>query len=89
MTMGNLGYSAEVRMPGRTRGSLGRSLYAAHWQGLTTSGGRQIMVAVISNKHWQGRVVTGIGERLVTIGAQFGVDQRRGGRPNPLRRCCK
>ena len=64
-TVGNLGYIAEVQSTGKTRGPLGNGLYGAYGQSFATSDGREIMVAVISNKHWRGLgKATGLSEKL-------------------------
>ena len=74
-TVGNLGYIAEVQSTGSTRGPLGNGLYGAYGQSFETSDGRQIMVAVISNKHWRGLgQATGLGEKLEMIGPMLDVD---------------
>lgn len=74
-TVGNLGYIAEVQATGKTRGPLGNGLYGAYGQSFETSDGRQIMVAVISNKHWRGLgKATGLAEKLEMIGPLLDVD---------------
>lgn len=74
-TVGNLGYIAEIQTNGRTRGPLGNGLYGAYGQSFRTADGRDIMVAVISNKHWRslGRA-TGLTDRLNMIGPMLDVD---------------
>ncbi|AZT95818.1 CoA transferase [Brevibacterium aurantiacum] len=81
-TVGNLGYIAEVQATGKTRGPLGNGLYGAYGQSFTTSDGREIMVAVISNKHWRGLgQATGLSEKLEMIGPMLDVDlSTEGGR---------
>ena len=81
-TVGNLGYIAEVQSTGKTRGPLGNGLYGAYGQSFETSDGRQIMVAVISNKHWRGLgKATGLSEKLEMIGPMLDVDlSTEGGR---------
>lgn len=81
-TVGNLGYIAEVQTTGKTRGPLGNGLYGAYGQSFETSDGRQIMVAVISNKHWRGLgKATGLSEKLDMIGPLLDVDlSTEGGR---------
>ncbi|WP_166969116.1 CoA transferase [Brevibacterium atlanticum] len=74
-TVGNLGYIAEVQATGKTRGPLGNGLYGAYGQSFATSDDRQIMVAVISNKHWRGLgKATGLSEKLEMIGPLLEVD---------------
>ena len=81
-TVGNLGYIAEVQATGKTRGPLGNGLYGAYGQSFATSDGREIMVAVISNKHWRGLgKATGLSEKLEMIGPLLDVDlSTEGGR---------
>lgn len=81
-TVGNLGYIAEVQATGKTRGPLGNGLYGAYGQSFATSDGREIMVAVISNKHWRGLgKATGLTEKLEMIGPMLDVDLKtEGGR---------
>ncbi|AZT91980.1 CoA transferase [Brevibacterium aurantiacum] len=81
-TVGNLGYIAEVQATGKTRGPLGNGLYGAYGQSFKTSDGREIMVAVISNKHWRGLgKATGLSEKLEMIGPLLDVDlSTEGGR---------
>ncbi|MDN5909583.1 MAG: CoA transferase, partial [Brevibacterium sp.] len=81
-TVGNLGYIAEVQSTGSTRGPLGNGLYGAYGQSFATSDGREIMVAVISNKHWRGLgKATGLSEKLEMIGPMLDVDlNTEGGR---------
>lgn len=81
-TVGNLGYIAEVQATGKTRGPLGNGLYGAYGQSFKTSDGREIMVAVISNKHWRGLgKATGLSEKLEMIGPMLDVDlSTEGGR---------
>ncbi|MGO2812976.1 MAG: CoA transferase [Brevibacterium aurantiacum] len=81
-TVGNLGYIAEVQATGKTRGPLGNGLYGAYGQSFECSDGRQIMVAVISNKHWRGLgQATGLSEKLEMIGPMLDVDLKtEGGR---------
>jgi 2-methylfumaryl-CoA isomerase len=81
-TVGNLGYIAEVQATGKTRGPLGNGLYGAYGQSFETSDGRQVMVAVISNKHWRGLgKATGLAEKLEMIGPLLDVDlSTEGGR---------
>ncbi|SDS26388.1 mesaconyl-CoA C1-C4 CoA transferase [Brevibacterium sandarakinum] len=74
-TVGNLGYIAEVQSTGSTRGPLGNGLYGAYGQSFKTSDEREIMVAVISNKHWRGLgKATGLSEKLEMIGPMLDVD---------------
>ncbi|MGO3063067.1 2-methylfumaryl-CoA isomerase [Brevibacterium aurantiacum] len=74
-TVGNLGYIAEVQSTGKTRGPLGNGLYGAYGQSFKTSDEREIMVAVISNKHWRGLgKATGLSEKLEMIGPMLDVD---------------
>lgn len=74
-TVGNLGYIAEVQATGKTRGPLGNGLYGAYGQSFECSDGRQVMVAVISNKHWRGLgKATGLSEKLEMIGPLLEVD---------------
>lgn len=74
-TVGNLGYIAEVQATGKTRGPLGNGLYGAYGQSFECSDGRQLMVAVISNKHWRGLgKATGLSEKLEMIGPMLEVD---------------
>ena len=74
-TVGNLGYIAEVQATGKTRGALGNGLYGAYGQSFETADGRQLMVAVISNKHWRGLgKATGLSEKLEMIGPLLDVD---------------
>ena len=74
-TVGNLGYIADVQANGKTRGPLGNGLYGAYGQSFECSDGRQIMVAVISNKHWRGLgKATGLSEKLDMIGPLLDVD---------------
>lgn len=81
-TVGNLGYIAEVQSTGSTRGPLGNGLYGAYGQSFATSDGREIMVAVISNKHWRGLgKATGLTDKLEMIGPMLDVDlSTEGGR---------
>ena len=81
-TVGNLGYIAEVQSTGKTRGPLGNGLYGAYGQSFKTSDEREIMVAVISNKHWRGLgKATGLSEKLEMIGPLLDVDlNTEGGR---------
>ncbi|AZL04419.1 CoA transferase [Brevibacterium aurantiacum] len=81
-TVGNLGYIAEVQSTGKTRGPLGNGLYGAYGQSFKTSDEREIMVAVISNKHWRGLgTATGLSEKLEMIGPLLDVDlSTEGGR---------
>ncbi|WP_413332184.1 CoA transferase [Brevibacterium sp. GP-SGM9] len=78
----NLGYIAEVQATGKTRGPLGNGLYDAYGPSFETSDGRQIMVAVISNKNWRGLgKATGLTEKLERIGPLLDVDlSTEGGR---------
>ncbi|MDN5547585.1 MAG: CoA transferase, partial [Rhodococcus sp. (in: high G+C Gram-positive bacteria)] len=74
-TVGNLGYIAEVQSTGKTRGPLGNGLYGAYGQSFKTSDEREIMVAIISNKHWRGLgKATGLSEKLEMIGPMLDVD---------------
>ncbi|WP_169251041.1 CoA transferase [Brevibacterium sp. 'Marine'] len=74
-TVGNLGYIAEVQATGKTRGALGNGLYGAYGQSFECSDGRQVMVVVISNKHWRGLgKATGLSEKLEMIGQLLDVD---------------
>ena len=74
-TVGNLGYIAEVQATGKTRGALGNGLYGAYGQSFECSDGRQVMVVVISNKHWRGLgKATGLAEKLEMIGPLLDVD---------------
>lgn len=74
-TVGNLGYIAEVQATGKTRGPLGNGLYGAYGQSFETADGRQLMIAVISNKHWRGLgKATGLSEKLEMIGPLLDVD---------------
>lgn len=81
-TVGNLGYIAEVQATGNTRGALGNGLYGAYGQSFECADGRQVMVAVISNKHWRGLgKATGLSEKLEMIGPLLDVDlNTEGGR---------
>lgn len=81
-TVGNLDYMAEVQATGKTRGPLGNGLHGAYGQSLNTSDDREIMVAVIANKHWHGLgKATGLSERLEMIGPLLDVDlSTEGGR---------
>ena len=81
-TVGNLGYIAEVQATGKTRGALGNGLYGAYGQSFECADGRQVMVAVISNKHWRGLgKATGLSEKLEMIGPLLDVDlSTEGGR---------
>jgi 2-methylfumaryl-CoA isomerase len=81
-TVGNLGYIAEVQATGKTRGPLGNGLYGAYGQSFECADGRQVMVAVISNKHWRGLgTATGLSEKLEMIGPLLDVDlSTEGGR---------
>ncbi|MFB9774915.1 CoA transferase [Brevibacterium otitidis] len=74
-TVGNLGYIAEVQATGSTRGPLGNGLYGAYGQSFVTSDGRELMVAVISNRHWRSLgEVTGLADKLAMIGPMLDVD---------------
>lgn len=74
-TVGNLGYIAEIQTKGSTRGPLGNGLYGAYGQSFTTGDDRQIMVAVISNRHWRSLgEATGLTEKLAMIGPMLEVD---------------
>lgn len=81
-TVGNLGYIAEVQATGKTRGALGNGLYGAYGQSFECADGRQVMVVVISNKHWRGLgKATGLREKLEMIGPLLDVDlNTEGGR---------
>ena len=81
-TVGNLGYIAEVQATGKTRGALGNGLYGAYGQSFECADGRQVMVVVISNKHWRGLgKATGLSEKLEMIGPLLDVDlNTEGGR---------
>ncbi|WP_426518125.1 CoA transferase [Diaminobutyricibacter sp. McL0618] len=81
-TVGNLGYIAEVQTNGSTRGPLGNGLYGAYGQSFRTSDDREIMVAVISNRHWKSLgEATGLTEKLAMIGSLLDVDlSTEGGR---------
>ena len=81
-TVGNLGYIAEVQATGKTRGPLGNGLYGAYGQSFECTDGRQVMVVVISNKHWRGLgKATGLSEKLEMIGPLLDVDlSTEGGR---------
>jgi 2-methylfumaryl-CoA isomerase len=81
-TVGNLGYIAEVQSTGSTRGALGNGLYGAYGQSFECLDGRQVMVVVISNKHWRGLgKATGLSEKLEMIGPMLDVDlSTEGGR---------
>lgn len=81
-TVGNLGYIAEVQSTGTTRGPLGNGLYGAYGQSFATSDGRQIMVVVISDRHWRSLgKATGLSEKLAMIGPLLDVDlDTEGGR---------
>lgn len=81
-TVGNLGYIAEVQSTGSTRGALGNGLYGAYGQSFECADGRQVMVVVISNKHWRGLgKATGLSEKLEMIGPLLDVDlNTEGGR---------
>src|SRR5699024_3696174 len=81
-TVGNLGYIAEVQATGKTRGALGNGLYGAYGQSFECADGRQIMVVVISNKHWWGLgKATGLSEKREMIGPLLDVDlNTEGGR---------
>lgn len=81
-TVGNLGYIAEVQTKGSTPGALGNGLYGAYGQSFETADDRQLMVAVISNKHWRGLgEATGLSEKLAMIGPLLDVDlSTEGGR---------
>jgi 2-methylfumaryl-CoA isomerase len=74
-TVGNLGYIAEIQVNGSTRGPLGNGLYGAYGQSFTTADGQEIMVAVISNRHWRSLgEATGLTEKLAMIGPMLDVD---------------
>ncbi|WP_051505173.1 CoA transferase [Brevibacterium sp. VCM10] len=74
-TVGNLGYIAEIQTNGSTRGPLGNGLYGAYGQSFTTSDGREVMVAVISNRHWRSLgTATGLTDKLAMIGDLLDVD---------------
>ena len=81
-TVGNLGYIADVQSTGSTRGALGNGLYGAYGQSFECADGRQVMVVVISNKHWRGLgKATGLSEKLEMIGPLLDVDlNTEGGR---------
>ncbi|PCC56199.1 2-methylfumaryl-CoA isomerase [Brevibacterium aurantiacum] len=81
-TVGNLGYIAEVQATGKTRGALGNGLYGAYGQSFECADGRQVMVVVISNKHWRGLgKATGLSEKLEMIEPLLDVDlNTEGGR---------
>ena len=81
-TVGNLGYIAEVKATGKTRGALGNGLYGAYGQSFECVDGRQVMVVVISNKHWRGLgKATGLAEKLEMLGPLLDVDlNTEGGR---------
>lgn len=81
-TVGNLGYIAEVQTKGSTRGALGNGLYGAYGQSFETNDGREVMVAVISARHWRAiGQATGLSEKLAMIGPLLDVDlSTEGGR---------
>lgn len=81
-TLGNLGYIAEVQTKGSTRGALGNGLYGAYGQSFHSSDNREIMVVVISNRHWRSLgEATGLTEQLAMIGPMLGTDlSTEGGR---------
>ncbi|MCI0142622.1 CoA transferase [Arthrobacter bambusae] len=74
-TVGNLGYVAEIQVNGATRGPLGNGLYGAYGQSFTSSDGRDVMVVVISNRHWRSLgEATGLTDKLAMIGPMLDVD---------------
>lgn len=81
-TVGNLGYIAEIQVNGSTRGPLGNGLYGAYGQSFRTADDREIMVAVISNRHWRSLgEATGLTEKLAMIGPLMDIDlSTEGGR---------
>lgn len=81
-TVGNLGYVAEIQTRGSTRGPLGNGLYGAYGQSFRTADGREVMVAVISNRHWRSLgEATGLTEKLAMIGPLLDIDlSTEGGR---------
>ncbi len=81
-TVGNLGYIAEIQTNGSTRGALGNGLYGAYGQSFRTADGRDVMVAVISNRHWRSLgQATGLADKLAMIGPLLDIDlSTEGGR---------
>ncbi|ALJ19242.1 CoA transferase [Microbacterium sp. No. 7] len=81
-TVGNLGYVAEIQTKGSTRGPLGNGLYGAYGQSFRTADDREVMVAVISNRHWSSLgKATGLAEKLAMIGPLLDIDlSTEGGR---------
>ncbi len=81
-TVGNLGYVAEIQTSGSTRGALGNGLYGAYGQNFTTSDGREVMVVVITNRHWRSLgEATGLTDKLAMIGPLLDIDtSTEGGR---------
>jgi 2-methylfumaryl-CoA isomerase len=81
-TVGNLGYVAEIQTRGSTRGPLGNGLYGAYGQSFRTSDERDVMVAVISNRHWRSLgEATGLADKLAMIGPLLDIDlDTEGGR---------
>jgi 2-methylfumaryl-CoA isomerase len=78
-TVGNLGYVAEIQTRGKTRGN---GLYGAYGQSFRTADEREVMVAVISNRHWRSLGdATGLKEKLDMIGPLLDIDlSTEGGR---------
>lgn len=74
-TVGNLVYIAEIQTQGSTRGALGNGLYGAYGQSFRTSDDREVMVVVISGRHWRSLgEATGLTEKLAMIGPLLDID---------------
>lgn len=74
-TVANLGYVAEIQKNGSTRGALGNGLYGAYGQSFSTADQHEVMVVIISNRHWKALGdATGLGEKLDMLGPLLDVD---------------
>lgn len=74
-SLGHLGQIAEVTVSGRDRERFGNDLFGAFGRDFVTADGRRVMIVALTGRQWQDLVsILGIGEEVVRIEQQLGVD---------------
>ncbi len=72
-TVSNLGYMGEAEVLGKNRPAIGNHLYGAFGHNLPTNDGRQVMVTILTKRHW-----TALLEATDTIDAMAEIADRTG-----------
>jgi 2-methylfumaryl-CoA isomerase len=76
----HIGHIAEVQINDVDRPRYGNDLYGAYGRDFATRDGRRVMLAVITQRQWQGLLdATGIADQAAALERELGLDFRREG----------